>query len=238
MRANRPLIFWGVLLLLAAAVYLSWFLRAVEIRGRVALRSWDGEVSVPLSAQAFVFSRPGVKSVLRRQWAAWPAEQAAAQARGEEAREVWREKVAAREEALRVLRVAEKANAADLAACRLRHDEAEAAAQAAFAELEKRLAEEEQLSDPAALVAAWRGAIDGTRVAADGTFALRARAGQHPVLVVLVPAGEAGPGQAWLQSVDARGGAAEVELSNTNLLTLAGLREFSGAVALPKSVRP
>lgn len=233
------MIFWGALLLLAAALYLSWFFRAVEIRGRVSLRSWDGEVSVPESAQALVFARPRVKSGLRRQLAAWPEARAAAAARGEQAREAWREKVAAREEALRVLRVAEKANAADLAACRTRYDEAEAAAQAAFAELERCLAEEEQLADPAALIASWRGAIDATRVAADGTFVLRARRGQHPVLVVLVPAGEGGPGQAWLQAVQARGADVQMELSNTNLLTLAGLEEFAGPGAVPgKTTRP
>ena len=237
-RANRPLIVWGALLLLAAAVYLSWSLRAVEIRGRVALRSWDGEVSVPDSAQALVFSRPGVKSALRKQLAAWPEARAAAKARGEQAREVWRGKVAAREEALRILRVAEKANAADLAACRSRHAEAEAAAQASFAELERSLADEEKLGDPAALIAAWRGALDGTRVAGDGTFVLRARRGQHPVLVVLVPAGPSGPAQAWVQPVEARGGVAEVELSNTNVLTPAALQEFAGVAAASGAARP
>lgn len=228
-RGNRELIVWVGALLAAAVAYFVWHGRAVEIGGRVALQSWDGGVSVPESAQALVYTRPALKRFLRQQLAALPEVRTLAEARGAEARRIWREKAAAREEVMKILRVAERANAADLPECRARFAEVEAAANEAFAELERRTAELEEVADPAAMLSEMRGAVAGAEVGADGRFVLRTNVGQRPVLVVLVPAGEAGPGQAWLQRVDAwGGGVVEVELSNANLLTMAGLREFLG----------
>ena len=216
------------LLLVAGAVYAAWAMRAVEIRGRVALRAWDGAVAVPESAQALVFARSAARTMLQQQFEAWPESRAVAEERQEAARRAWRERVAAREEALKILRVAEQANAADLAACRARYNEAESAARSAYATLEERTAAFEESSDPAALVADWRGSLDGGEVGGDGRLVLRARVGQRPVVVVLSGAGETGPGQAWLAALPAAGGVVEVEFSNTNVLTWEGLREFAG----------
>lgn len=229
MRDHRELIFWVAALLAAATAYFFWHNREVEIRGRVILRSWDGGLTVPESAEVSVYARPSLKSSLRGKRQAWSEDQAAAEARSEEARRGWREKVAAREETGKILRVAERSNATDLDLCRARHAEAEDAANAAYAELERRTALMDKLADPAAMLSGLRGALASTKIDGEGHFSLKARIGQRPVLVVLVPAGQSGVGAAWLQRVDASGeSAVEVELSNTNLLTLDGLQDFLG----------
>lgn len=229
MRNGRQLIFWVAALLVAAAAYFFWHTREVEIRGRVMLRSWDGGVSVPESAQALVYARPSLKSFLRGKLQALAEDRAAAEVRSEEARRVWREKVAAREETRKILRVAERGNAADLAQCRARHAEAEDEANRAYEELERRTALMDKLADPAAILSGVSGALSSARVDGEGRFSLKATLGQRPVLVVLVPSGESGAGAAWLQRADSFGGnAVEVELSNTNLLTLDGLQDFLG----------
>ena len=233
MPRKRIYIFGGAaLLVLLAAGYFFWALQPVEIRGRVALRAWDGSEAIPDAAQALIFSGSSAKKMAQEQLRALPESKAQCQARCNDARAVWEEKVAEREEALRILRVAEQANAADLAACRDRYDGAKDAAQQSYAALEECMSELEQLSDPAALLAQWQGAEASADVSAEGSFVLRSRVGRRPVLVVLVPPGPGRPGQVWLERVST-GGAAEFELSNTNLLTLDGLREFSGLSDLP-----
>jgi len=233
MPRNRIHLIGGVaLLVLFVATYLFWSLQPVEIRGRVALRAWDGSVAVPDAAQALVFAGSVAKKMAQQQLRAWPEARAQCEARCNDARAVWEEKVAQRDEALRILRVAEQANAADLAACRERYDKAQQAAQQAYAALEECMSELEKVSDPAALLAQWQGAEASADVSADGSFALRSRAGRRPVLVVLVPPGPARPGQVWLQKAST-GSVAEFELSNTNLLTLDGLREFAGLREVP-----
>ena len=233
MPRKRIYIFGGAaLLVLLAAGYLFWSLQPVEIRGRVALRTWDGSVAVPDAAQALVFAGSPAKEMAREQLRMWPEARAKCEARCNEARAVWEDKVAQRDEARRILRVAEQANAADLAACRDRYDGAKDAAQHSYAALEECMSELEQLSDPAALLAQWQGAEASADVSAEGSFVLRSRVGRRPVLVVLVPPGPGRPGQVWLERVST-GGAAEFELSNTNLLTLDGLREFAGLSDLP-----
>ena len=61
----------------------------------------------------------------------------------------------------------------------------------------------------------------------DGSFMLAARVGQAPVVVVL--AGEAGGGQAWLRPTQTQvAGRIEMDFANENLLTMDGLREVAG----------
>ena len=221
--------------LLGAAGYFLWALQPVEIRGRVALQAWDGSVAIPEAAEALVFAGSPARKMAQEQLRALPQSRAQCQARCNDARAVWEERVAEREEALRILRVAEQANAADLASCRERSDKATEAAQQAYAALEVCMFELERLTDPAAMLAQWQGAETSAKVSAEGSFDLRSRVGKRPVLVVLIPPGPGGPGQAWLERVPSSG-VAEFVLSNTNLLTLDGLREFSGLREVPDLV--
>jgi hypothetical protein len=56
---------------------------------------------------------------------------------------------------------------------------------------------------------------------------LTARVGQAPVVLVL--AGEASGGQAWLRPIETqRAGRIEVDFTNENLLTMDGLQDVAG----------
>ena len=218
---------------MAAAVLLGFFVwhnQRVQVDGRVSLRTWDGAVSVPQPARAMAYPRHTFFSAVRQRLAALPAAHARAEENHTEAMRVWREKSAARDEASRVLQVAERANAADLEACRERYDKASAAAEEAFAELERRASRLEKLSDPAGLLADLPGAVDGAEIGADGSFTLSAPVGNAPVIVVL--AGGADGGQAWLHPVEVqRAGPVSLDFSNENLLTMEELRKLVGLPA-------
>jgi hypothetical protein len=85
----------------------------------------------------------------------------------------------------------------------------------------------EGLADPAGLLRDLPGAVDTVEVGPEGRFTLAARVGQAPVVVVL--AGEAGGGQAWLRPIQTRvAGRIEMDFANENLLTMGGLREMAG----------
>jgi hypothetical protein len=226
---------WEILVWAAAvaAVVLGfavWHNQRVEVNGRVSLRSWDGAVSVPQPARAMTYPRQAFYTALRQRLAALPAERARAEENHTESMRVWREKSAARDEAARILQVAERANAADLEACRERYDKAAAAAQEAFAELERRASRLERLSDPAGLLVDLPGAVDAADVRPDGAFTLSPQVGSAPVIVVL--AGEADGGQAWLHPVEVQSaGRVSMDFSNENLLTMEKLRKSAGLPA-------
>jgi hypothetical protein len=214
----------------AAAVLLGfavWYNQRVEVMGRIALRSWGGEVSVPQPAVAMAYPRRGIVAVLRQRLDSLPAARILAEERHAEAMRAWREKSTARAEAWRVVQVAERANAADLALCRERYDKAEAGAKEAFADLERRAAAVEKLTDPAGLLRDLPGAVDTVEVGPDGGFTLTAHVGQAPVVLVL--AGEASGGQAWLRPIETeRAGRIKVDFTNENLLTMDGLQDVAG----------
>ena len=218
---------------MAAAVLLGfvvWHNQRVEVNGRVSLRSWDGVVSVPHPARAMAYPRHAFFNALRQRLAALPAARTRAEENHAEAMRVWREKSVARDEASRILQVAERANAADLEACRERYDKASAAAEEAFTELEQRASRLEKLSDPAGLLADFPGAVDEMEVGSDGVFTLSAPVGIAPVIVVL--AGGANGGQAWLHPIKVQSaGQVSVDFSNENLLTMEELRKWAGLPA-------
>lgn len=207
--------------------FLVWHNQRVEVSGRVGLRSWDGTVSVPQPARAMAYPRRAFYSGLRQRLAALPAQRARAEENHSEAMRVWREKSAARDEASRILQVAERANAADLEACRELYDKAAADAEEAFAELARRASRLEGVSDPAGLLADLPGAVDSAAVGADGSFTLAVRVGEGPVILLL--AGETEGGHAWLTPVELQtAGRVGMDFSNENLLTLEELRKSAG----------
>lgn len=230
--SRREILFSAAVAAAVLVGFALWHNQRVEVNGRVALRSWDGAVSVPQPARAMAYPRQAFFTAVRQRLAALPAARARAEENHAEAMRVWREKSAARDEASRVLQVAERANAADLEACRARYDKAAAAAEEAFAELERRSSRLERLSDPAGLLLAVPGAVDASEVGPDGVFTLAARVGQGPVIVVL--AGAADGGQAWLRPVEVQvAGGVSMDFSNENLLTIEELRSLVGLRAAP-----
>ena len=221
---------WAAVVAAVLLGFFVWHNQRAEVNGRVSLRSWDGAVSVPQPARAMTYPRRTFYTALRQRLAALPAERARAEENHAEAMRVWREKSAARDEASRILQVAERANAADLELCRERYDKTSAAAEEAFAELERRASRLERLSDPAGLLADLPGAVDTAEVGADGVFTLAARVGNAPVIVVL--GGEADGGQAWLRPVEVQSARqVSMEFSNENLLTMEELRKSAGLPA-------
>lgn len=227
MSGRREILAWAAVAAAVLVGFALWHNQRVEVNGRVSLRSWDGAVSVPQPARAMAYPRQTFFTALRQRLAALPAERTRTEENHAAAMRVWREKSAARDEAARILQVAERANAADLEGCRARYDKAAAAADEAFAELERRASRLEKLSDPAGLLADLPGALDAAEVGPDGAFTLSARVGQGPVIVVL--AGEKGGGQAWLRPFEAQSaGRVTMDFSNENLLTMEGLRKSAG----------
>lgn len=227
---RRKQIIPAALLLLLAGVCLAWQSRPVQIEGRLALRGWDGGVVAPVSGRGVVMPVSKLRSLLRGKMQALDVELAAAELRCDEARRLWVEKSAARVEAMRVLRVAERANAADLVSCRERHAEAAMAADEALAVLERRNRQREALFDPAALLADLPAPTDIAQIGEDGLFTLKARAWHRP-LVVVVQTGDAkdGAGQVWLRAVEVSGGqTVQVEFSNADILTMQKLKTFAG----------
>jgi hypothetical protein len=219
--------FWVAVAACVLLGFAVWHNQLVEVVGRIALRSWGGEVSVPQPAVAMAYPRTVIVTALRKRLAALPADRVRAEERHAEAMRLWREKSTARDEALRVVQVAERANAEDLALCRERYDKAEVAAKEAFDDLERRAADLEKLADPAGLLVDLPGAVDTVEVGPDGGFTLAARVGQAPMVLVL--AGETGGGQAWLRPIGTRSaGRIEMDFTNENLLTMDGLQELVG----------
>jgi hypothetical protein len=218
---------WAVVAAVVLLGFAVWYNQRVEVVGRIVLRSWGGEVSVPQPAVAMAYPRRAIVAALRQRLDSLPAARILAEERHAEAMRAWREKSTARDEAWRVVQVAERANAADLALCRERYDKTAAGAKEAFAELERRAAAVEKLADPAGLLRDLPGAVDTVEVGPDGGFTLTARIGQAPVVLVL--AGEAGGGQAWLRPIETqRAGRIEVDFTNENLLTMDGLQDVAG----------
>ncbi len=235
---RNKLTWWAAGAVVVLLAFALWQSRGVEIEGRVALRSWDGAMSIPQPARAMVFSRWSLVSQLRSRAIKLPEQRAATEAVVAEARMAWQKESAAREEALRILRVAERSNAADLAECRGQHEAATQAADAAYADLEAAMRKLEALDNPASLLAEAEDPVDETEVGADGSFLLRARVGHGPVVVVLA-GDENSPLQAWMQVVDATTeGRAVLEFSNANLLTAEELGKFLGLRADERSRLP
>lgn len=225
---KRPA-FWmaGLILVVLVATYAWWHGRGVEVAGRVALRNWDGALTVPPGARVAVLPAAKVERRVRQRLAALDRVRAEAVAEQDKARARWQRKAASRDAAQRVVRVAERANAPDLELCRRRLAVAEAELAEAFADLEALAGRVERLSDPRALVAGLVGPGQAAALDEEGRFAVRAPAGARPVVLV-----EAEPGLVWLEPVERRRGKPVVlDFSNANVLDLATLRSRMGRPA-------
>jgi hypothetical protein len=167
----------GLLFHLLAASGLAGVLHpgAPPVQGRVE----PGAVVQLVEPAAFI-------SHLQSQFRARQEEVIAAEAAVEQARTAWRQKTARRDEAARVLRVAEQSNATDVALCRTRLEQAAAEAEEAFGRLELSMAEREKLGDPLPLLASLPG--DGVvAVGTEGEFSLPPANGAARILLVRTP---------------------------------------------------
>lgn len=227
MTGRREILVWAAVAAAVVTGFVLWHQQRVEIDGQVAVRSWNGELSVPQPARAAVYPRQRLTTEMGKRLLGLPAKRADAEQAHAEAMRAWRERSVSRDEALRILKVAERANAADLSLCRERYDKAKDVADGAFAELERRAAELEKIADPADLLAGLPGATDATNIAPDGRFELAGSVGRAPV--VLVSAGEGGSSHAWLIPVEAhRAGRVAIDCTNENMATMQSLRAAAG----------
>lgn len=197
-----------------------------SVEGRVALRGLDGGVLVPERVAVQVYTREMMEDHLR----AWLKrfEQSAAETETslESARQVWRERNAARQEAARVVQVAEKSNSPDLGLCRARLRQAEEAAQESFAVLEQLSAAGERAADPASIVGSLPPSRMQVQADPEGHFALELQPGDRLVLVLAAGSGEDGSERiVWMHPLDVPpGGGQLLEFSSGSLLTLNHLK--------------
>ncbi|MBE2179605.1 MAG: hypothetical protein IAE97_03955 [Chthoniobacterales bacterium] len=221
----------AVVALAAAGAAAWWHLRGdapapaptASVEGRVALRALDGGVLVPEHVAVQVYTREMMEDHLRAWLKRFEQSAAANEMSIESARQVWRERNAARLEAARVVQVAEKSNAADLGLCRARLRQAEESAQESFARLEQLSADGERTADPASIL----GSLPPSRMLVhadpEGNFALELQPGDR--LVLVLAAGEDKDRAVWLHSLEVPSGEGEpLEFSAGSLLTIHHLR--------------
>jgi hypothetical protein len=214
----------GGLMLVAVVAALAWWqTREIEVTGRVALQGWDGGVTVPPGGRVVVMPAHGTKRAVQRTLEDLPQLLETAESARKLARERWEKRLVGRDEARRVLQVAERANAADLEACRVRLRQAESELDEAFDRLEARTAELEKLANPASWLTGLGRRFEGVPLAKDGGFSLRVRTGRRGAVVLVT----AEPSLVWLQPLEVRlGCVAPLEFTNANLVDLAWLRSW------------
>jgi hypothetical protein len=212
----------GLILVALVAALVWWQTREIEVTGRVELQGWDSGVTVPPGGRVVVMPAARTKREVRRRLADLPRRLESAESARKLARERWEKKSAGRDEARRILQVAERGNAADLETCRVRLRVAESELEEAFDRLEARTAELEQLSNPASWLAGLGRGFEGVPLAEDGRFSLRVPAAHRAVVLVT-----AEPSLVWLQPLAVRFGRVELlEFNNANLVDLAWLRSW------------
>lgn len=135
------------------------------------------------------------------------------------ARNEWNQKVSARDEAARILRVAERSNAADLEICRARYREAAADAEDALRDVEKLNSDADEATDPARFLAGLPTPSAEFATDGDGCFSVQAPRGAEGYIVAsLNKAGENKETLVWMRHAEIDGEKG-VQLSNANLLT-------------------
>ena len=217
----------GVAATVIVVGYAWWPVREVEVTGRVALRAWNGAWTVPSEGRAVLLPASQVEHHVKNRRVAWLRQWEEAEAERERARADWDKHTASRDEAVRVLRVAERANTPDLELCRQRLAEAEEMLGAAFARLERWTEQVEESADPRAVLEGLEG-LEGAGEAVgwdeDGRFAIQKRAESRSVVMVT-----AEPWLVWLEEVvEQEGGAPRpLEFSSGNLLDAAAVRRWA-----------
>lgn len=211
----------------AAAAAVLVFVLAVQwkpfkVSGVVRLESFDGAVLVPPGTTACLVPLEKFLAHARKELTALPSLVVAADDAARRAREEWSRKARRRDDAAKVLRVAEGANSSDLDSCRAAYRRASQDAEEAYAAMEKRTTEREALEDAAFILDEFPDASPAQGLDADGAFHLRGWGPRRAFFVLVRAPGNNGPALSWLASADAPPAA----FDNKNVLTLDALRDL------------
>lgn len=215
----RHLLVLGVVLALLGSLYFFVQGGATSVHGRVLLQDVDGGEQ-PGSGAGIAWQP---SAVVEQHLQAWLEVREKWQRENEleirAARNEWSQKVSARDEAARILRVAERANSADLEICRARYREAAADAEDALRVLEGVNAGADEAADPARFLAGLPAPSIEFVADADGRFSARVPQGEAGYFVAsLERAGERKELLVWMRRVEPDASGA-IQLSNANLLT-------------------
>jgi len=227
-----------VLALIAALLAAGYFLlvpRTSMVQGRVVLNSLDGEETPGAGARVAAYPATAVDDALRGWLGEFDESRASSRLEVQAARRVWSQLTARRDEAARILRVAERANAADLDICRARHREAAADAEDALRRLAQLEAGYDETVDPVRFAAALPPPIREAVAGADGTFRMEVPRGGDLCLVARWSKNlGAGETVVWLRASPLEDGE-DVQFSNANVLTAEKLAEAARARKKPES---
>ena len=221
---SRLIRFLAVVFFVAAAAgaYAWWFLPA-PVRGEVTLTGFDGEQLPAAGAGVALYPREPFLAHLQKELERRPAELAAADERLSVARNEWERCALQRTDAAKALRVAERANAADLEVSRARHDAALQAETAAYERLEALTREREDLDNPARVFRKMGDPRSEGLTDEEGNFFLRAP--RNTELFLLVRARSGGRFDAvWVRPIGAL--REPIELSNKELVTIEALESL------------
>lgn len=194
------------------------------VTGTVRLESFDRSVSAPYAATACVVPRRQLLAHIRKEFGQLPARTVAAQGAIGEARERWNRKARRRDDALKVLRVAERSNASDLLACRAAYERAASEADESYSVMEKCTVERDALEDPSTILAGLPAASSAQTLDAGGRFALHSWGPRSSLFVLVSAQDNDGSSMLWLAPADR---APEV-YDNSNILTADALRALAG----------
>ncbi|MBU3665148.1 MAG: hypothetical protein FGM15_04615 [Chthoniobacterales bacterium] len=200
---------------------LQW--RPFEVSGRVRLESFDGAVSVPGETTVRLVPRATFLAHARHELDALPSLVAAADEAAVRAREEWSRKARRRDDAAKILRVAEGANSSDLESCRAAYERSSQDAEAAYAAMEKRAMDREALEDTAFILDDFSDNSPAQKIDTDGRFRMRSWGPRSAFLLLVRATGTGGSALSWLAPADAT----PAVFDNTNVLTLDALRKLA-----------
>ena len=211
---------------LAAVVAITLLVRwwPFVATGTVRLESFDGSISAPHSASVCAVSRRQLLAHVRKEFDQLPLKVAAADQAIAEAREEWNRRARRRDDAGRVLRVAERSNASDLSACRAVYERAASETDTAYESMEARMRERDALEDPATIIGSSPDTSSAKAANSDGSFVLRSWGPRSAFFVLVRAEDQKGASMLWLVPANH----APAIYDNSNMLTPAALRTLAG----------
>lgn len=229
----RHFFFFGCAAALLGAAYFLLLPRNHVVEGRVVVFGFAGEETAGEGAGLAVHPAEVVREALGSWLRDFDAHRVSNRLEVQAARKVWMQASARRDEAARILRVAEQANAADLPICQARHREAAADAEDALNRLQYLEAGFDEIADPAAFISGLPEPLLQTSAGTDGSFRLVVPAGEEVYLVANLPAPQSGQqATAWLRCGPFDDGE-RVQFSNANVLTAESLARLARAAKGP-----
>jgi hypothetical protein len=228
------LVFLAIAGLLAGGYFLL-VPQSSRLEGRVVLRGLDGQETPGAGAKVAHYPAELVDEALSRWLRDYEENRSKNRLELQAARRRWEQMAERRDEAARILRVAERANSADLEICRARHREAVADAEDALRRMEQMDAGLNETADPVRLVAELPLAAGETTAGADGTFALEVP-GKTDIYLVARLAGQTPEAETlvWMRRGPFEDGE-KIQFSNGNLLTAEMLAAMARATKRPEN---